>query len=106
MFKQEQNPEELIKLSSLWDEILLSKGLYNNRYLRLLCKVLFLKRLGLGVFEAAGPIFLVRNGLPRETLGRIAVGSFLITIWIPLLIGKFITGKKLENKVAMIAIAY
>jgi Na+/melibiose symporter-like transporter len=102
----ERNPEESYKITSFCAELRLLKGIYKNRYLRTLCYILLLKRIGIGAMEAVGAIYLVRNEFHRETLSNLLVGAFPLLITIPLLVGKFITGRMINNKVAMIAVSY
>ena len=56
--------------------------------------------------ESAGAVYLVGHGFPKETLGRIAIITFPIIIGVMLCIGKWVTGRRRENKVMMICIGY
>lgn len=54
--------------------------------------------------ETVGPVFLVRNGFPKETLSKISLAAFPFVFAIPFLVGKYGMGNKKENKVCMIAL--
>lgn len=56
----EINPEEQYQLKSFWDEVALFSGLWRNKYLKTLCIILFIKRIGLGTMESVGPVYLIK----------------------------------------------
>lgn len=56
--------------------------------------------------DVAAPIILVRSGLSKSLISQMAIANFICTIWIPLYIGKYISGKKKENRLSMLALTY
>lgn len=60
----------------------------------------------MGFMDAAAPIVLIRSGLPKASISQIAIVSFFCTFWIPIYIGKYISGKKKENRLCVQALTY
>lgn len=102
----EVNPEENYEIRSFWDEVALISGLWRNKYLKMLCIILFVKRIGLGTMETVGPVFLVKNGFPKETLSKISIAAFPFVVSVPLCVGRFATGKRRENRTLMVTIGW
>lgn len=103
---REKNPEITYVFNSIWEEVALLKGLFTNRYIRTLCVILLIKRVGLGVMETVGPVYLVMNGFPKETLSKISLIAFPFVVTIPFFVGKYAMGGKKENKVLMISLCF
>lgn len=103
---REVNPEIQYEYNTFWEEVSLVRGLYYNKYLRTLCIILFIKRIGLGIMETVGPVYLVKNGFPKETLSQIAIAAFPFVVTIPFCVGRFATGRRRENRTLMVTIGY
>lgn len=102
----ETNPEIAYIINSLWEEVDLVKGLFINKYLQTLCIILLVKRIGLGTMDVVGPVFLVTNGFPKETLSKISLAAFPFVVTIPFLVGKYAMGNQRENKTLMITLVF
>jgi hypothetical protein len=56
--------------------------------------------------ETVGPVFLIKNGFPKETLSKISLAAFPFVVTIPLCVGRFATGRRRENRVLMVTIGW
>lgn len=56
--------------------------------------------------ETVGPVYLVKNGFPKETLSQISIAAFPFVVSIPFCVGRFATGRRRENRTLMVTIGY
>lgn len=105
-FVSETNPTVEVVYESFLDEVKEIKGLYKNPNLRTFCIIMLLKRIGMGVMDSLAPIMLIRMGLKKVQLSQIGIVVFATTFWLPILVGKYVTGHKLETKTAMHSLGY
>jgi hypothetical protein len=61
------------------------------------------QRIGFGVLESVAPVYLIKSGMHRETLSKIASINFLSLMFLPCFIGKFISGRNLESLASVTA---
>jgi hypothetical protein len=98
----ESNPEEKIQIANLWQQYRLTKAIITNPNLRDLSLIMLTQRIGFGVLESVAPIFLIKSGMPRETLSRIGICNFLAGMLLPILVGRFLSGRNLETLTSVV----